>query len=82
MTNRFLFCTYFLEELFNGLFPIIFQCEEAKGTLFVLHTYVSIFFLHCFFSGSYFSRVLNMSFVFEIYYGAGGILSYGIKMPI
>lgn len=34
--------------------------------------------------GPTFSSVLNMIFVFEIHtgYGAGGILSYGIKMPV
>lgn len=84
MTYRFLFCTYFLEKLFSGLFPIIFKCAEAQGTLFVLHPYVSNFFRYCSFSGSCFSSVLNMLFVFEIHtdYGAGGILSYGIKMPV
>lgn len=84
MTYRFLFCTYFLEELFSGLFQIIFKCVEAKGILFVLHTCISNFFLYCFFSGSYFSCVLNMSFVFETHrdYDAGCILSYGIKMPV
>lgn len=43
-----------------------------------------MFFRYCFFSGSYFSNAFNMSFVFETHtdYGAGGILSYKIKMPV
>lgn len=80
MTYRFLFCIYFLEELFSGLFPIIFKCVEAKGILFVLHIYVSNFFLY---SKGPTLQVLNMPFAFEIHpYGAGGILIFGIKTPV
>lgn len=81
VTYGFLLCTYLLEELLSGLFPI--QMCGGKGYS-VLHTYASDFFLYCFFCGSCFSSVFNMSFVFEIHtdYSAEGILSYGIKMPI
>lgn len=83
MTYRLIFCTFFLQALFSGLYPIIFECAVVKGTQFVLYTCLECF-SSCFFSGSYLSSALNMSFVFEThtYYGAGGILNCEIKMPV